>query len=112
MPGGGLLANLRLEELRRRWDEEHEKLRELVRMYRQKASYNADMASRLQAAVTRLRRFEQEGPPEQAPRSGPTRASKHAVRRRIRGETPPQTGVVTAFPAGGPVRSVDVRCSA
>jgi ATPase subunit of ABC transporter with duplicated ATPase domains len=51
----------RLEELRRRWDEEHEKLKELVRAYRQKASYNSDMASRLQAAVTRLRRFEDEG---------------------------------------------------
>ena len=45
----------RLDELRRRWDEEHEKLKALVRMYRQKASYNSDMASRLQAAVTRLR---------------------------------------------------------
>ena len=40
----------RLEELRRRWDEEHEKLKELVRMYRQKASHNSDMASRLEAA--------------------------------------------------------------
>ncbi|HEV3069760.1 MAG TPA: ATP-binding cassette domain-containing protein, partial [Streptosporangiaceae bacterium] len=58
----------RLDELRRRWDEEHEKIKQLVRMYRQKASYNSDMASRLQAAVTRLRRFEEEGPPEQAPR--------------------------------------------
>src|SRR5579875_3440929 len=48
----------RLDELRRRWDEEHEKLKRLVRMYRQKASYNADMASRLQAAVTRLAKFE------------------------------------------------------
>jgi ATPase subunit of ABC transporter with duplicated ATPase domains len=68
----------RLEELRRRWDEEHEKLQELVRTYRQKASYNSDMASRLQAAVTRLRRFEQEGPPEQAPR-------EQNVRMRLRG---------------------------
>jgi ATPase subunit of ABC transporter with duplicated ATPase domains len=58
----------RLEELRRRWDEEHEKLKELVRMYRQKATYNSAMASRLQAAVTRLRRFEDEGPPQEAPR--------------------------------------------
>jgi len=58
----------RLEELRRRWDEEHEKLKELVRMYRQKASYNSDMASRLQAAVTRLQRFEEQGPPEIPPR--------------------------------------------
>jgi ATPase subunit of ABC transporter with duplicated ATPase domains len=58
----------RLEELRRRWDEEHEKLKELVRNMRQKASYNSDMASRLQAAVTRLRRFEDEGPPQLAPK--------------------------------------------
>jgi len=58
----------RLEELRRRWDEEHEKLNELVRMYRQKASHNSDMASRLQAAVTRLQKFEEAGPPEVPPR--------------------------------------------
>ena len=68
----------RLEELRRRWDEEHEKLKELVRTYRQKAAYNSDMASRLQAAVTRLRKFEEEGPPEQAPRD-------QNVRIRLRG---------------------------
>ena len=37
----------RLDELRRRWDEEHEKIKQLVRMYRQKASYNDAMASRL-----------------------------------------------------------------
>ncbi len=57
----------RLEELRRRWDEEHAKLKALVIMYRQKAAYNADMASRLQAAVTRLRMFEEKGPPESQP---------------------------------------------
>jgi ATPase subunit of ABC transporter with duplicated ATPase domains len=68
----------RLEELRRRWDEEHEKLKDLVRTYRQKAAYNSDMASRLQAAVTRLRRFEEEGPPEQAPR-------EQNVKMRLRG---------------------------
>ena len=50
--------NSRLEELRRRWDEEHAKLKALVVMYRQKASYNSDMAPKLQAAETRLRRFE------------------------------------------------------
>jgi ATPase subunit of ABC transporter with duplicated ATPase domains len=68
----------RLDELRRRWDEEHEKIKQLVRMYRQKASYNSDMASRLQAAVTRLRRFEEAGPPELAPRD-------QNVRMRLRG---------------------------
>jgi ATPase subunit of ABC transporter with duplicated ATPase domains len=59
--------NSRLEERRRRWDEEHAKLKALVLMYRQKAAYNSDMAARLQAAVTRLRRFEDEGPPEALP---------------------------------------------
>ncbi len=58
----------RLDELRRRWDEEHEKLRQLMLMYKQKAAYNADMASRYQAAVTRLRKFEEAGSPELAPR--------------------------------------------
>ena len=53
----------RLDELRRRWDEDHERLKELVRMYRQKAAYNSDMASRLHAAETRLRKFEEAGPP-------------------------------------------------
>jgi ATPase subunit of ABC transporter with duplicated ATPase domains len=70
--------NARLDELRRRWDEQHERLKQLVRMYRQKASYNADMASRLQAAVTRLRKFEEAGPPELAPR-------EQDVRMRLRG---------------------------
>jgi ATPase subunit of ABC transporter with duplicated ATPase domains len=68
----------RLDELRRRWDEQHEKLRELVRTLRQKASYNDAMASRYQAAVTRLRKFEEAGPPELAPR-------EQNVRMRLRG---------------------------
>ncbi|HEY3035587.1 MAG TPA: ATP-binding cassette domain-containing protein, partial [Streptosporangiaceae bacterium] len=68
----------RLDELRRRWDEEHEKLKQLVRMYRQKASYNDAMASRLHAAETRLRKFEEAGPPEQPPRD-------QNVRIRLRG---------------------------
>ena len=57
----------RLDELRRRWDEEHAKLKALVVMYRQKAAYNSDMASRLQSAVTRLEKFEAIGPPEALP---------------------------------------------
>jgi ATPase subunit of ABC transporter with duplicated ATPase domains len=70
--------NDRLDELRRRWDEEHEKLRQLMLMYKQKASYNAAMASRYQAAVTRLRKFEEAGPPELAPRD-------QNVKMRLRG---------------------------
>lgn len=57
----------RFEELRRRWDEEHQKLKDLVLMYKIKAANNADMASRLQAARTRLARFEEVGPPQAVP---------------------------------------------
>ncbi len=58
----------RLEEMRRRWDEERAKLKALVSMYKQKAAYNDGMASRYQAAVTRLRMFDEKGPPENQPR--------------------------------------------
>ncbi|HET7683877.1 MAG TPA: ATP-binding cassette domain-containing protein [Marmoricola sp.] len=58
----------RFEELRRRWDEEHAKLRQLMLMYKTKAAYNSDMASRYRAAQTRLRRFEEAGPPVEQPR--------------------------------------------
>jgi ATPase subunit of ABC transporter with duplicated ATPase domains len=68
----------RLDELRRRWDEQHEKLKELVRMLRQKASYNDGMASRYQAALTRLRKFEEAGPPITPPK-------EQNVRMRLRG---------------------------
>ena len=58
----------RLDELRRRWDEEHAKLRSLMSMYKRKATYNSDMASRYRAAQTRLTRFEEAGPPQEQPR--------------------------------------------
>ncbi len=58
----------RLLESRRRWDEEHEKLRELVLTLKQKATYNDGMASRYHAAQTRLRKFEEAGPPPLPPK--------------------------------------------
>ncbi|WP_433229547.1 ABC-F family ATP-binding cassette domain-containing protein [Actinomadura formosensis] len=58
----------RLEELRRRWDEEHAKLKELVNTLRNKATVNDGFASRYRAAQTRLRKFEEAGPPEIPPR--------------------------------------------
>ncbi|HTJ67200.1 MAG TPA: ATP-binding cassette domain-containing protein [Actinospica sp.] len=58
----------KLDEDRRRWDEEHAKLKELMRMYQAKAKYNSDMATRLQAARTRLAKFEAEGPPPIPPK--------------------------------------------
>jgi sulfate-transporting ATPase len=58
----------RLEENKRRWDEEHQKLRELVQTLKQKATYNDGLASRYQAAQTRLRKFEEAGPPPVPPK--------------------------------------------
>jgi ATPase subunit of ABC transporter with duplicated ATPase domains len=68
----------RLEELRRRWDEEHTKLKSLVVRLRQKASYNDGMAGAYQAAQTRLARFELAGPPQAIPR-------EQQVKVRLRG---------------------------
>jgi sulfate-transporting ATPase len=58
----------RLEETRRRWDEEHEKLRELVLTLRTKAAFNDGLASRYAAAQTRLKKFEEGGPPPLPPK--------------------------------------------
>ena len=68
----------RLEELRRRWDEEHEKLKALVLMYKNKAAYNDGLASRYQAAKTRLAKFEEIGPPQEIARD-------QTVRMRLTG---------------------------
>ncbi len=59
--------NSRLEELRRRWDEEHQKIIDLVQMLKVKAKYNDGMAPRYHAAQTRLRKFEEVGPPQETP---------------------------------------------
>ena len=59
--------NSRLEELRRRWDEEHAKLKALVLMYKTKSAFNDGLASRYQAAQTRLAKFEAAGPPQAVP---------------------------------------------
>ncbi len=58
----------RLEEMRRRWDEEHAKIKALVLRLKIKAEYNDGMASQYKAAQTRLRKFEEAGPPTEQPR--------------------------------------------
>jgi len=57
----------RLDELRRRWDEQHLKLRQLVQAMKVKAAASDEFASRYHAAMTRLRKFEEAGPPLQRP---------------------------------------------
>jgi ATPase subunit of ABC transporter with duplicated ATPase domains len=68
----------RFEEMRKRWDEEHAKLKALVLRYKIKAEYNDGMASQYKAAQTRLRKFEEVGPPTAQPR-------EQSVRMRLKG---------------------------
>jgi ATPase subunit of ABC transporter with duplicated ATPase domains len=68
----------RFEELRRRWDEKHAQLKKLVLDMQQYASRSDEMASRYAAAQTRLRKFEEAGPPPEPPR-------KQDIRMRLRG---------------------------
>jgi len=77
----------RLEELRRRWDEDRAKLKALVLMDKQKAAYNDGMASRYQAAQTRLRMFEEAGPPEAIP-------LEQNVKMRLRGSRTGKRAIV------------------
>ncbi|MDX6371182.1 MAG: hypothetical protein QOD98_170 [Nocardioidaceae bacterium] len=69
---------LRFEELRRRWDEEHAKIKALVLRLKIKAEYNDGMSSQYHAAQTRLRKFEEAGPPTEQPR-------EQAVQMRLKG---------------------------
>ncbi|GAA3632798.1 ATP-binding cassette domain-containing protein [Microbacterium awajiense] len=57
----------RLDELRRRWDEQHAKLKKLVAALKVKATADDGFASRYRAAQTRLRWFEEAGPPQERP---------------------------------------------
>lgn len=58
----------RFEELIRRWDEQHAQLKKLVLTLRQAAENSHAMSSRYRAAQTRLRKFEEAGPPPEPPR--------------------------------------------
>ncbi|UPO76577.1 ATP-binding cassette domain-containing protein [Arthrobacter sp. Helios] len=79
--------NARFEELRRRWDEEHVKLKELVNMYKNKAAFRSDMANRYHAAQTRLAKFLEAGPPEALP-------IEQNVQMRLRGGRTAKRAVV------------------
>ncbi|PKV87306.1 ATP-binding cassette domain-containing protein [Streptomyces sp. TLI_146] len=58
----------RFEELKRRWDEEHARLKALVLRLRNQAAISPDMASRYRAMQTRFKKFEEAGPPPEPPR--------------------------------------------
>ena len=57
----------RLEELKLRWDEKHQQLKDLVQSLKVKSAFNDGISSRYRAACTRLEKFEQAGPPQAIP---------------------------------------------
>ncbi|MFF0792976.1 ABC-F family ATP-binding cassette domain-containing protein [Streptomyces spiralis] len=77
----------RFEELRRRWDEKHAQLKKLVLNLRQAASVSHEMASRYHAAQTRLRKFEEIGPPPEPPREQDIRMRLKGGRTGVRAVT-------------------------
>jgi len=58
----------RMAELRRRWEEEHARLKELVRTLQQQAKYYESMAPKYRVMLARLQRFEAAGPPPEPPK--------------------------------------------
>jgi ATPase subunit of ABC transporter with duplicated ATPase domains len=68
----------RMAELRRRWEEEHTRLKELVRTLQQQAKNSPDMAAKYRAMCTRLEKFEAIGPP-------PDKPEEQRVAMRLRG---------------------------
>ncbi|MEU7527849.1 ATP-binding cassette domain-containing protein [Saccharothrix sp. NPDC042600] len=80
----------RLAELHRRWDEEHARLRELVRTLQVQAKISEAMAQKYRAMKTRLAKFEEAGPPPELP-------SSEKVAPRLRGG---RTGVRAVTCAG------------
>ncbi|SCG06760.1 ATPase components of ABC transporters with duplicated ATPase domains [Streptomyces sp. Ncost-T6T-2b] len=68
----------RFEELLRRWQEEHARLKALVLRMRQQAANSPDMANRYHAMQTRFKKFEEAGPPPEPPR-------EQDIKMRLRG---------------------------
>ncbi|WP_411141629.1 ABC-F family ATP-binding cassette domain-containing protein [Streptomyces sp. x-80] len=77
----------RFEELRRRWDEKHAQLKRLVLDMQQYAARSDVMASRYQAAQTRLRKFQEIGPPPEPPREQEITMRLHGGRTGVRAIT-------------------------
>ena len=58
----------RIAELHKRWDEEHERLRQLVITLREQAKISEAMAARYRAMQTRLQRYEESPRPPELPK--------------------------------------------
>jgi ATPase subunit of ABC transporter with duplicated ATPase domains len=68
----------RMAEVRRRWDEEHVRLKDLVQTLKIQARISEVMAQKYRVMARRLERYEDEGPP-------PDRPEDHKVTMRLQG---------------------------
>jgi ATPase subunit of ABC transporter with duplicated ATPase domains len=68
----------RMAELRRRWEDEHQRLKDLVRTLQQQAKLSEVIAQKYRVQARRLERFEAAGPP-------PDKPEEQRVAMRLRG---------------------------
>jgi ATPase subunit of ABC transporter with duplicated ATPase domains len=97
-----LARHERMAELRRRWDEEHARLKELVHTLQQQAKISPAMASRYRAMCTRLEKFEAAGAPPDRPREEQVHMRLRGGRTGLRAVTCRKlelTGLMRAFDA-------------
>ena len=92
----------RLDELLRRWEEEHAKLKLLVFTLKNKAAFNDGLASRYAAAQTRLRKFEEAGPPQVMARD------QNVKVRLVGGRTAKRAVVATRLELSGLMKPFDL----
>ena len=59
--------NARFAEVLLRWEQEHQRLKDLVRTLQVQAAISPDMANKYHAMQTRLRKFQEVGPPQAPP---------------------------------------------
>src|SRR4029078_7480627 len=76
----------RLEGMGRRWEQEDAKIKALVLRLKIKSEYNDGMSSQYRAAQTRLKKFEDAGPPTEQPREQQRKMRLMGGRTRKRSE--------------------------
>jgi ATPase subunit of ABC transporter with duplicated ATPase domains len=79
--------NERFAELLLRWEQEHQRLIELVKTLQVQAANSPDMASKYHAMQTRLRKFEEAGAPEAPPLEQDVKVSLKGGRTGLRALT-------------------------
>ncbi|ACU35532.1 ABC-F family ATP-binding cassette domain-containing protein [Actinosynnema pretiosum subsp. pretiosum] len=90
----------RLAEEWKRWEDEHDRLKELVRTLQVQATISEVMAAKYRAMQTRLRRFEEAGTPPEMPvqeRVAPRLRGGRTAVRAVTCESLELTGLMKAF---------------